>query len=349
MSSHHPLAREENGNHQVCRFIVQGLVSRRGRARSDFHVDLLTSVDGLLTLVMAVYGVLNKNSTEKESYRCVKWRLNFDGVSFGLCDADIHQFQLLQSPLRDGQTGWFKGASVSFRFSVERACTKEISSGMISSYPKIQVIRRGISFSSSMDHDWLSADKRARALQFRQDFREYVDGANIWKKEWSGDYFRDHPKAHTWTSEEDDILYRLIKSGNTFQDCWKSILQYGFVNRSEVGTSQEWYNIRKNRTSPQIDQDPSKPELIVKAKRRCAELMEKHLQAGIPVLGKHPSSETDGDVLTELEDGIRPEMKRQKLESLHPRVHWEGCGEEQSLNQTSEGVNTASTISAVNS
>jgi hypothetical protein len=336
MSSHHRLAREDNGNHQVCRFIVQGLASRRGRARSDFHVDLLTSVDGLLTLVMAVYGVLNKNSIEKESYRCVKWRLNFGGVSFGLCDAEIHQFKLLQNSLRDGQTGWFKGASVSFRFSVESACTKEISSGMLSSYPKIQVIRRGTSLSSSMNHNWLSADKRARALQFRQDFREYLDGANA-------------SKALKWTSEEDDILYPLIKSGNKFQECWKSILQYGFVDRSEVGTSQEWYKIRMNRTSPQMDQDPSKPELIVKAKRRCAELLEKHLQAGIPVLGKNPLSETDGDVLAELEDGTRPEMKRQKLESMRPRVHWGVWGEDRSLNQAGEEANTASTISAVNS
>jgi hypothetical protein len=298
---------------------------------------------------MAVYGVLNKNSIEKESYRCVKWRINFGGVSFGICDTEIHHFKLLQNPLRDGQTGWFRGASVSFRFSVESACTKEISSGMLSSYPKIQVIRRGTSLSSFMSNDWLLADKRARALQFRQDFREYLDGANVWNKDRSGGYFRDRPKASKWTSEEDDILYPLIKSGNTFQECWKSILQYGFVNRSEVGTSQEWYKIRKNRTSLQIDHDPSKPELIVKAKRRCAELLEKHLQAGIPVLGKHPLSETDGDVLAELEDGIRPEMKRQKLESMRPRVHWGVCGEEHSLNQASEEANTASTISAVNS
>jgi hypothetical protein len=338
MSSHHPLAREDNGNHQVCRFIVQGLASRRGRARSDFHVDLLTSVDGLLTLVMAVYGVLNKNGVEKESYRCVKWRLNFGGVSFGLCDAEIHHFDLLRNSLQDGQTGWFKGASVSFRFSVASACREEISSTMLSSYPKIQVIRRGTSFSSSMNHDWLSADKRARALQFRQDFREHLDGANVVL-----------PKAPKWTSAEDDILYRLIKSGNTFQECWKSILQYGFVNRSEVGTSQEWYKIRKNRIAPQMDQDPSKPEFIVKAKMRCAELLEKHLQSGIPILEKHPSSETDADVPADIEDGILPERKRQRLESMHPHVHWGVCDDEHLLDQASGGANTASTIHTINS
>ena len=346
MSSHHPLARENNGNHQVCRFIVQGLASRRGRARSDFHVDLLTSVDGLLTLVMAVYGVLNKNSIEKESYRCVKWRLNFGGVSFGLCDANIHQFKLLRDPLRDGQTGWFKGASVSFRFSVESACTKEIPSSMLSTYPKIKVIRQGTSFSSSMSQNWLSADKRARALQFRQDFREYLDGADVWNKDCSGGSSRDRPKAPKWTSEEDDILYPLTKSGNTFQECWKSILQYGFVNRSEDGTSKEWYKIRNNRISPQMDQYSFKPEFIIKAKRRCAELLEKHLQAGIPVLRKHPLSESNEDVLED--DGIRPETKRLKLESMRPRVHWGECGEEHSLNHASEGANTASTISAIN-
>ena len=231
----------------------------------------------------------------------------------------------------NGQKGWFQGKFVSFRFHVASANLTMIPSFKVPSFPRIRIApaegkelnsqsSNQIVFSPLMQDDWLSTEKKAESLKFRQDFREYMDGANIWNKDWLGNYFRDRPKPPKWTEEEDKILSLLIRAGYKLQDSWRCILQYGFVNRSLVGTSQQWYKIRRSKLSqpdPSTESSLAKPELVMEAKRRCHQLMENHLRTGVPTLGKHPLEEVEqNDTNSEV---IR-ETKRRKTDNLIPTI-----------------------------
>jgi hypothetical protein len=278
--------------HPICRFLVQGLSSNKGRAKNDFHVDVVLTVDGLLTLVKSVFGVLNKHHRISETYRSLRWRLHFHGDVFTLADPDIHSFRLLQYPLRNGQTGWFEGSNASFRFSVLSVQSGEICSSKLACYPKILVApspTQNRSFTPEMREDWLSEELKVRAKDHHRRFREYMSGANVWNQDASGDYFRDRPKPPKWTPQEEDILALLIHSGYKFQESWLSILQYCFVNRSEVGTAQQWYKVRKRQFSDSSHSDQSpKEDMIMEAKSLCLDHLELQLKARVPELGEHP-------------------------------------------------------------
>jgi hypothetical protein len=302
--------------HPICRFFVQGIC---GGAKSDFHVDLVLSVDGLLTLIKSVYGLLNKHQKTPDTYRSFNWRLHFHGAVFTIEDPDIHHFHLLQHPIRNGQTGWFEGSNINFRFSVVSVYAGEICPSKLSYYPKIYVLKTQSSFTSEMKEDWLSDELKGNAKDFHRRFREYMSGANVWNQDASGDYFRDRPKPPKWTSQEDEILSLLVHSGYKFQESWQCFLQYSFLNRSEVGTAQQWYKVRKRQLSDiSSDSDQSKGDMIIQAKQLCMDLMEQHLKVGVPELGDHPLKRKNLVLSETHEYNIVPATKRLRSEYCPP-------------------------------
>ena len=293
-----------NTRHSVSRFLVQGLRSNNGRAKNDFYVDLVMSVDGLLTLVKSVYGILKRHRKLDESYRNLGWRLHFHGGVYTLADPEIHSFHLLQYALREGQSGWFEGSNATFRFSVVAIHPGEIGEGQIANFPKIEVAPVSSrtesptlimkKYTALMKDDWLSDERKAEALRYSKQFRDFMSGANVWCQDASGDFFRDRPKPPKWTEKEERVLFCLIQSGFKFQESWQKILQHAFVTRSEVGTAQQWYKIRKRESkvgvsSKEWADDPSRQNhMIVEAKSICTEILEEHLRCGVPELGEHP-------------------------------------------------------------
>lgn len=308
--------------HSVSRFLVQGLRSNDGRAKNDFYVDLVMSVDGLLTLVKSVYGILKRHRKLEESYRNLGWRLHFHGGVYTLADPEIHSFHLLKYSIRMGQTGWFEGSNATFRFSVVTILPGEIGEGQIANFPKIEIAPISSSrtesppplimkkYTALMKDDWLSDDRKADALRYSKQFRDFMSGANIWSQDASGDYFRDRPKPPKWTGNEERVLFCLIQSGFKFQESWQKILQHAFVTRSEVGTAQQWYKIRKREGKGGISSkevtDPSRQnQMIMEAKSICTEILEERLRCGVPALGEHPLKRKAA-VLAERQDSSSP-------------------------------------------
>lgn len=304
-------SRIEIVRHPVCRFLIQGLCSKKGRAKNDFHIDLVLSVDGLLTLVKSVYGILKKNQELDESYRTLHWRLHFHGDVFTLADPEIHHFLLLHFPICNGESGRFEGSNASFRFTVMDVHAVEICPSQIENYPRIEMIKTFkeapsptmvcAAFTGLMKDDWLCHERKAQARDFCIKFREFMGGANVWSQDASGEYYRDRPKPPKWSSKEEQVLRYLILSGYKFQESWQNIMQYAFVNRSEAGTAQQWYKVRSregNASRPALEarDRASEGECIKKAKSLCSEILASHLKAGIPKLGQHPQKRTSGDV-----------------------------------------------------
>jgi len=284
----------------VCRFVVQSLNTLRGRAKSDFHIDLVLSVDGLLTLVKSVYGILKKHQQFAESYRTFNWRLHFHGDVFTLADPDIHHFHLLRYPIYNGQSGWFEGSNVSFRFSVTDVHAAEIFPSQIGSYPRIKVVAQHQTlppsaqgmFTDLMEDDWLSDESKIQAREFSNSFREYLGGANVWRQDTFGEFYRDRPHPAKWSKSEEDVLILLIQSGYKFQESWLNVLHYAFLNRSEVGTARQWYKIRRRENMAgsleSNDKEKRDGNCVVKAKALCSKILESHLRAGVPELGEDP-------------------------------------------------------------
>jgi hypothetical protein len=288
---HHPHLQRHNAfKHPICRFLIQGLSSSNGRSKSDFHVDLVLSVDGLLTLVKSVYGVLNTQFRSHETHRGFHWRLHFQGEVYRFSDPDIHHFDLLRQPLRSGQTGWFEGSTASFRFSIVNTHMGEICSTRLVQYPKISVVVPPRELTPEMKADWLSDEMKLRAKDFNFRCKKYnMNGANIWNQDAAGDYFRDTPKPTKWTKFEEDILSLVVRSGHKFQESWNNILQYCLLSRSEVETSQQWYKQRKRLSLDVSDSDDdSKGGFILEAKRLGSILQQAHLKAGVPEHREHP-------------------------------------------------------------
>ena len=329
---YHPTKEEPLVRHSVGRFLVQGLRSHNGRAKNDFYMDLVMSVDGLLTLVKSVYGILKRHRKLDESYRNLGWRLHFHGGVYTLADPEIHSFHLLQYAIREGQSGWFEGSNATFRFSVVAIHRGEIGEEQIANFPKIEVVAPISSCSEApasimkkytalMKDDWLSDDRKADALHYSTQFRDFMSGANVWSQDASGDYFRDRPKPPKWTDKEERVLFCLIQSGFKFQESWQKILQHAFVTRSEVGTAQQWYKIRKRDSKSCVSSkeltDPSRQNrMIVEAKSICTEILEEHLRCGVPELGEHPLKRKATE-LAERQESSSPTLslsaKRRKL------------------------------------
>lgn len=318
--------RTEPLRHPVCRFLVQGLCSNVGRAKNDFFIDLVLSVDGLLTLVKSVYGILKRHRKLEESYRNLHWRIHFQGDVLTLADPEIHSFCLLKYAVGNGQSGWFEGSNASFRFSVFDIHTGEICPSRIGLYPKIEVATSHhlqtststlIQYTALMKDDWLSQERKSDAQDYNKRFRNFMSGANVWSQNASGDFFRDRPKPPKWTLKEERVLLCLIQSGCKFQESWQNILQHAFVNRSEVGTAQQWYKIRK-RQSHSVSKESTEhsnecDRLIVEAKVLCTEILEKHLMSGVPELGDHPQKRK-AEVISESQEsssfGSSPSKRR---------------------------------------
>jgi hypothetical protein len=287
--------------HPVCRFQIQSLCSSKGRAKDDFYIDLVWSVDGLLTLVKSVYGILKKFQKLDESYRTLHWRLHFQGDVFTLADPETHHFHLLRYALQDGQSGWFEGSNSSFRFTVLHTHLAEICPSRIGNYPKIEVVERlrtqpannsitTRTFTDLMKDDWLSEEQKVQAQDFNKRFREFMSGANVWNQNATGDVFRDRPKPPKWSEKEEEVILCLIQSGFKFQESWQNILRHAFVNRSEVGVAQQWYKLRrrgKERSSESLN-SLTACMLIVRSKALCIEILGNHLKTGVPELGEHP-------------------------------------------------------------
>lgn len=298
----HYQPRADLERHPVCRFLVQSLCSSKGRAKNDFYIDLVWSVDGILTLVKSVFGILKKHQKLEESYRTLHWRLHFQGDVFTLADPETHHFQLLRYALQDGQIGWFEGSNASFRFTVLHSHLEEICPSRIGKYPKIDVVgmlrtRPALAttfqtFTASMKDDWLSDGLKIQAQEFQKKFRKFMGGANVWNQNATGDFFRDRPKPPKWIEKEEEVIACLIQSSIKFQEAWQNILRYAFVNRSEVGVAQQWYKLRKRSNGRPLESplDPSCTEsmLIVQAKALCSEILQDHLRTGVPELGEHP-------------------------------------------------------------
>jgi hypothetical protein len=276
------------------------------------------SVDGLLTLIKSAYGVLNKHNKTYDTYRSLSWRLHFHGDVHTLADPGIHHFHLLQHQLRNGQTGWFEGSNASFRFSVVEVHAGEISPNKLSHYPKIAVARTPRSFSPVLKDDWLSSELKVRATEFRHEFKEYMGGANIWGRDASGDYFRHQPNPPKWTPKEEGILSVLVLSGYKFQESWLGILQYAFVKRSEVGTAQQWYKVRKKQVSDSSDREHSKEDMIVQAKHSCLDLLQGYLKAGVPQLPDHPLKRKNEVLAESFGSNILLGPKRRRVSFTQP-------------------------------
>ncbi len=321
----------EPSGHPVCRFLVQSLCSSRGRAKNDFYVDLVLSVDGLLTLVKSVYGILKRHRKLEESYRNLHWRLHFHGDVFTLADPEIHNFCLLKYGLRNGQSGWFEGSTSSFRFSIFDMHAGEISHSLVSSYPKIELAatpRAGkcllmvTSYTSLMKDDWLSDERKEYARHFKKRFRGFMSGANVWSQNATGEIFRDRPKPPKWTEREEQVLICLIHAGSKFQESWQNVLQHAFVNRSEVGTAQQWYKIRKrlknNTTSRESTGESNEREMIIEAKAICTMILEDHLKAGVPELGEHPHKRKVDVVSESQESSSLSSLSKRRKVSFSP-------------------------------
>lgn len=311
----HPPPRYEVHRHPIIRFTVHGLCSSSGRARSDFQVELVTTVDGLVTLVKSVYGVLNKHHKLNESYRNLHWRLHFQGDVFTLAEPEIHHFHLLPQPIRDGQMGWFEGSNASFRFSVDTVYAGDICPSKLIEFPKISLLPSPPSSPKStlssdlrvepkLKEGWLSEDMKSKSKDFRQRFKIFMSGANVWTKDVNGDYFRDRPKPPKWEANETAILSLLISSGCKFQESWLKILQYCFVTRSEVGTSQQWYKVRKRQkvaldASSSASEPSNKEDMMNEVERLCLAHLHQLLEVDVPELGEHPLKRKLPAVLSE--------------------------------------------------
>jgi len=284
----------------VCRFLVQGLCSSRGRTKSDFHVDLVLSVDGLLSLIKAIYGILNKHHKILDHYRSLHWRVHFHGDVYTLSDPEIHHFHLLKHPLANGQSGWFEGSNASFRFTVVQAVSNEICPSKLCDYPRISLLpSQPVAFTEEMKDDWLSDRLKIQAHDYRIQFREFMGGANVWQKDECGEYYRDRPRSPKWSIAEEKIMALLIHAGCKFQESWLNVLRHAFVKRSEAGTAQQWYKIRKkqkNGTDSSDSENSGGDGALAQVKTMSLNFLEKQLKEGVPELGEHPLKRTVSDL-----------------------------------------------------
>ena len=200
---------------------------------------------------------------------------------------------------------------MNFRFSVASVYSGEICASKLAYYPKIYVVKSQSIYTSEMKDDWLSDELKEEAKDFHRRYREYMNGANVWNQDASGEYFRDRPKFPKWTSKEDEILARLVHSGFKFQESWQCILRFCLLNRSEVGTAQQWYKVRKRQLLDTLsDSDQSREDMIVQAKEASIDLLEKHLKAGVPELGDHPLKRKNSILTESQENDMIPANKK---------------------------------------
>jgi hypothetical protein len=307
--------RIELERHPVCRFLIQSLCSSKGRAKNDFYIDLVSSVDGLLTLVKSVYGIVKKFQKLEESYRTLHWRLHFQGDVFTLADPETHHFNMLRYALQDGQSGWFEGSNASFRFTVLHTHLSEICPSRIGNYPKIEVVKRfrtlpantsiPSTFTDLIKDDWLTDEQKTQGQDFNKRFREFSSGANVWNQNATGDFFRDRPKPPKWTEQEEEVIACLIQSDFKFQESWQNILRHAFVNRSEVGAAQQWYKLRKRSKETALESLDSSTAcmLIIRSKALCSDILENHLKTGVPELGEHPQKRKAEEVSESQDSG----------------------------------------------
>jgi hypothetical protein len=225
----HSAQRWENFQLPVCRFLVQSVSCTKGRSKRDFYVDLVLAVDGLLTLIKSVYGILKKSQRMDETYRSLHWRLHFQGEVFTLADPEVHHFRFTN--VCKGQTGWFEGSKVSFRFTVLDTHSSEICSNRVGSYPRIEVAPHHIigESTSVVDQFWISDEEKMKSLESCDDSQDSMNdtGPTVLCK------------AHRCTAE-DLVTTDLTHPHVSFKDSCKVILQYAAINGTKPVTAIPW-------------------------------------------------------------------------------------------------------------
>jgi hypothetical protein len=278
VEAYHP-PRTEYVQHPVCRFLVQSLCCSKGRAKSDFFVDLVLSVDGLLILVKSVYGVLKNCQRLDESYRTLQWRLHFQGNVFTLADPEVHHFRF--TTLHDGQTGWFEGSTVSFRFTVFETHVSDICASQVGTYPRIEVAphQTGESpITSTGDHfnplkdDLISEEPKTRSLESRKTKKNIGEESSY--------------ETHRWTTREDCVVTNLTESGFTLEESCQENHQFVFIKKTKsVAAKQRNKLSRVEQVSPKKRIDQPKPQgaiLLQDAKVGSDDVIEGYFGKGVP-------------------------------------------------------------------
>lgn len=298
---------------------------------TDFFVDVVLSVDGLLTLIKSVYGILRKYQGLEESYRNPHWRLHFQGNVLTLMDPEIHSFAFLQYALQNGQAGWFEGSNSSFRFKVFNTHIDEICPSLIGKYPRVEVAiktreQRESCLTPELCDDWISPKMKANACYLRSSYAyDEANGENFCESHESDSQICDSNSFSKWTSSEKHILSLLLQTGNSFEDCWTSILQYTFIAKSKKDTAEQWQQLRSllpGEVSENEEDIVLKGHIVIQVKSLCREIIlgfDKELMIVAERVVKRPRPVL-GDVVRFDLGTTMPHSKRRRVDACLPSM-----------------------------
>mmetsp|Transcript_21444 Transcript_21444/g.35500 ORF Transcript_21444/g.35500 Transcript_21444/m.35500 type:complete len:386 (-) Transcript_21444:80-1237(-) len=318
----------------VCRFLIQNIQARSEHAKSNYHVDLLVSQHGLFDIVLQVWEILMNESLTQDLYTSHLWSLQFNKVRYSYgwrrCSGATVKNHLDEEsiiPLKDlnvstGQKGHFNGESASFDFVLVDADYKHPAAA-VDEYPKTTAL--AASFTSDLSNDWIhsNAGLEQAALEFRKNYKEYIQGdQNEWRHDrQTYEFVLCKPESPRWTHEEETIMGLLLRAGCKFVKSWKSVLQYTLVHRAQTAASGQWYKLQREAYRLEyIGRNLDTEARMVLAKRLAKSHLESALEQGVPPTSPpHPFIKTE-EVCRKrglIDDGMSPETKRHKLQNYH--------------------------------
>jgi hypothetical protein len=326
-----------NKTYTITRFLVKQLKGGAGYAKTDFYVDLVESEHGLLTLVKAVFDILQKNNLTGDAYYSHLWSITLHGVCYEhgwrncrqmkvknhVDDQDIQVLAQLDNALQKGQKGSFRGESAKFDVVIDNCDLlkkKKLSVEEIANYPKTTAIPSAPGLDATMSDAFVSEEVKEGAQKLRIGWKNHLEGDNEWRRDRESREFEwviGKPLPRVWDFDEMQILGLLLNSNQKFKKSWTNLLQFAFCDRAETATSQQWYKLRKESYRMEyIGRGLCKDEQVILAKRLCLARLEKMLEAGVPTLGPHPLEIVESRLLKRgvITDATSPESKKRKLE-----------------------------------
>jgi len=240
------------------------------------------------------------NKTYKNGWRLRKWPLDSGEWNRPAKDTDVDEGErrlfsalALDSPLKEGQKGWFGAhgvltpASASFDFVVESITDVLPPLNSSVTYPHVSKVANTIS--CKVEDDWLTPSQKLQCNQLRATWRKFYSGYNSWRRVndpwtpfWAWDkeraFERAKPTAPEWKKEL-EIMGLLINADCKFKKCWTNIMQYAFVDRTESACSMRWYQLKKEDYRLEwFGRGKSATEKIQLAKRLARSMMKRQLE-----------------------------------------------------------------------
>jgi len=315
---------------KVCRFLVNGMKARGGRAEVDYYVDLRSENHGLFHLVEKVFELLHsENLTTDQTYSHL-WNLTFEkrtylngwrGESISPRHHHIDEIEprLLKDldELRAGSKGSFYGESAKFHFVVvdtDLAAATAVEAEQENG-PFPRAMRLPAQVTSDLRDDWLTEDEKSRCAARRCQWQNWYNGDNRLARDRfsrEGRWILMKPEWPQWSPEEDEIMALLSFAGCKFKKSWDNLMQYAMLDRSQTAASGHWYSlqgktpwrlphfdVKDARNSSPAGKNSAR---VLLAKRQAKLRLEELLERGAPPTG--PQKRARSSIESDEEDSM---------------------------------------------